>query len=67
MKTGDKLIAIDPCVMEYTNRPTLTVGKEYEVVGIKPDSFCIIDDDEDLHEFNLGDQQFFKQKKDENI
>lgn len=59
MKTGDKLIAIDPCVMEYTNRPTLTVGKEYEVMGIKPDSFCIIDDDEDLHEFDLADQQFF--------
>lgn len=60
MKPGDKLIAIDPCVMEYTNRPTLTVGKEYEVIGIKPDSFWIFDDDEDLHEFDLRDQQFFK-------
>ena len=39
MKTGDKLIATDPCVMENTNRATLTVGKEYEVIGIKPYSF----------------------------
>ena len=54
---GKKITATHPCYMEDDiNEPTLTVGKEYEIIGYQlsqPPRIIIIDDQEDKHEFNL--------------
>lgn len=46
-----KLIAINQCIMRGTNIPTLTIGKEYEVIGREKADICIIDDQGEEHFF----------------
>ena len=54
---GKKITATYPCYMEDNiNEPTLTVGKEYEIVDYilsQPPRIIIIDDQGDEHQFNL--------------
>ena len=61
MKVGYKLIAIDECVMRETEKPTLTVGKEYEVIKTTHFEFTIIDDANHIHNFVREDfNKYFK-------
>ena len=60
MKTGDKLIATDPCVMQGIGTNALTVGKEYSVVDSNGKRFTVIDDDGGTHHFETRGKQFFK-------
>lgn len=53
MKTGDVLIAINPCNMNSDKRPTLTVGKSYIVESVSSSDFYVIDDEGDNHWFNI--------------
>lgn len=53
MKTGDILVAINPCKMDSDKRPTLTVGKQYIVQLASSIDFCIVDDEGDNHWFNI--------------
>ena len=63
MKVGDKIIAIHPCVMYDTNEPSLTVGKEYEVIKIVRNEFYIKDDIPQEHGFIFPDfDKFFEMK-----
>lgn len=55
MKVGDKLIAIDECKMDGTERKTLTIGKKYEVIEIYNDEFEILDDENEPHFFDYSD------------
>jgi hypothetical protein len=63
MKVGDKLIALDECVMTATGSKTLTIGNEYEVIQIYDDEFSIIDDEGDEHEFEYDGYQYFFELK----
>lgn len=64
MKTGDVIIAIDPCIMDETDINTLTIGKEYTIVDdIEPVEGCIcVKDDTGVYHFFEIDTlyQFFK-------
>lgn len=58
VKVGQKLIAVNECVMDYTGETTLTLGEEYEIIEIhSPDEkwghFDIIDDKGTKHGFDL--------------
>lgn len=55
-KVGDKLIAIDECIMDFDDEKTLTIGKEYPIIDINEcdDLTTIIDD--------LGCEHFFEFK-----
>ena len=64
MKVGDKIIAIDPCVMDDTNEPSLTIGKEYEVIKIVRNEFYIKDDIPQDHSFYFHDFHDFFEMKD---
>ena len=37
IKIGEKVTAINPCIMRTTKVQTLTVGKEYEILDIERD------------------------------
>lgn len=51
MKPGDKLTAIDPCVMENTGEHALIVGKQYKI--------CAIDNEQIFIQSELfGDHKF---------
>lgn len=45
-KVGDKLIAIDECIIDFDDEKTLTIGKEYPIIDINEcdDLTTIIDD-----------------------
>lgn len=60
MKTGDKLIATDPCVMHGYGTHALTVGKEYRVLDSNGKRFTVIDDDGEPHHFETRGKEFFK-------
>ena len=61
MKTGDKIIAIDQCVMYDTQEPSLTIGKEYEVIKVTLNTFTVIDDIKSTHRFDIDEfGEFFK-------
>ena len=65
MKVNDKIIAIDPCVMDETNKPSLTIGKVYDIISLKNTRFEIIDDLGTPHSFLIYEfSDFFKEKKD---
>ena len=51
MKIGDKIIAIDPCVMLSSNESTLTIGNSYIVKNVMDNSFYIVNDNGDDHGF----------------
>jgi len=53
MKTGDVLIAINPCIMDMSRKATLTVGKQYVITIVRDKDFCIIDNEKDPHWFNI--------------
>lgn len=55
MKKGDKLIAIDECRMDGTNRKTLTIGSEYTVVNMFGNEFMVRNDYGEKHFFDLDD------------
>ena len=64
MKTGDVIIAIDPCIMDGTDINTLTIGKEYTIVddiGPGEGYICVKDDIGVYHLFEIDTlYQFFK-------
>jgi len=63
---GTILVAKDPCYMDgYSNQhPTLTVGKEYEIVDYRGDNdIVIVDDDGDNHLFEVNPDGSFKSFK----
>jgi hypothetical protein len=65
MKEGDKLIAINECIMDCSETKTLTIGKEYKVIEVNDEEFSIIDDENDRHYFCLDSyKDIFNQKKD---
>lgn len=66
-KENDIVIAIDECRMEDTNKPTLTIGKEYKVIRGNSHWFRIIDDEGDEHEFNSDWTYYFKLKQKDSI
>jgi len=37
LKAGDKVTAINPCLMRTTKVETLTIGKDYEILAIELD------------------------------
>ena len=53
MKVEDKIVAINPCIMDDSGLPSLTVGREYVIININGYQFTIIDDDNDFHDFDL--------------
>ena len=59
MKVGDKLIAIDECRMDGTERKTLTIGKVYEIFYAEDDEFSVIDDEGKEHYFDFYDYKDF--------
>ena len=64
MKVGDKIIAIDECVMYDTDEPSLTIGKEYKVIKIVGNEFCIKDDLIQDHSFTFTEfEEFFERKE----
>jgi hypothetical protein len=64
MKVGDKIIAIDECVMYDTDEPSLTIGKEYKVIKIVGNEFYIKDDLTHDHRFIFPDfDEFFVRKE----
>jgi hypothetical protein len=53
MKPNTVLIAIDPCIMEGTGTPALTVGKSYVTFGgASLSMFKIINDQGEEHSFS---------------
>jgi hypothetical protein len=66
MQIGTILTAINPCIMEESNKAALTVGKEYPVIKFHrlDGQFAIIDDFNDVHWFAFNGKhhysQFFK-------
>ena len=63
VKLNSTLTAIDECIMEDTDEPTLTIGQDYKVFETKESMFCITDDTNEPHWFSYHDyQQFFKLK-----
>jgi len=58
LRVGHPLKAIDPCVMDETDLPTLTVGNIYAITDIYYEKFEIIDDDGDKHLFSDNDNTF---------
>lgn len=69
IRKGTILIATDPCIMEDTGKPSLTIGKEYMVIGYNNDiekyHLCIIDDENEEHYFPIKDyKEFFNIKED---
>ena len=56
MRKGNILIAIDPSIMD-DGKPSLTVGKPYEIKSsvVFNERIEIIDDDGDPHEFSGSD------------
>lgn len=59
MKVGDKLIAIDECKMDGTERKTLTIGKEYAVKNVYDEEFTVLDDENEPHFFDYSDYKDF--------
>lgn len=59
MKVGDKLIAIDECKMDGTERKTLTIGKEYAVTYLYDEEFTVLDDENEQHFFEYSDYKDF--------
>lgn len=58
------LIAVDPCIMEDTEEPSLTVGKSYPIFHEDYSTITVIDDNSDEHEFIKEDlDAFFRQEQ----
>ncbi len=61
LAVGDIILATDPCVMDGTNQPSLTVGRHYQITQISKDGIVIVDDDGDDHHFQLSNlDEFFR-------
>jgi hypothetical protein len=55
------LIAIDECLFDESNRPTLTIDKLYNPIDIEDDGLTIIDDENDEHYFKFdGLEDYFE-------
>lgn len=66
MKIGDKIIAIDECVMINECKPNLTIGKEYVIYSVSIGSFYIVNDHEGTHGFPFTQfDKYFKLPKKE--
>lgn len=53
MQPGTILVAINPCVLTGSGRKTLTVGREYKVMGVRGNEIFIIDDTGINHYYDL--------------
>lgn len=51
IQIGDKLVAIDPCIMKLGGNPALNVGQEYEILRVRNDKISI--------KSNLGSDHYF--------
>lgn len=51
IQVGDKLVAIDPCIMKLGGNPALNVGQEYEILRVRNDKISI--------KSNLGSDHYF--------
>lgn len=71
IKKGTTLICTDPCVMEDTELPALTLGKVYHVKSIEGEYFVTVNDAGVDHNFEISprdlDQIFFKEVTDETL
>ena len=54
-KIGQKLKAIDVCAIKSDGRHALTIGKEYEIIGVYKKELSVIDDEGDEHSFDFED------------
>lgn len=57
-RTGDTLVAVDPCVMNLSGRASLIVGKEYPIIDTGKGQFCVRDEDNSKHWFNRRGKQY---------
>ena len=65
LKKGDILIAVDPCIMDFSKEQGLILGKEYEILEVdsKRKTFYIKSEVFEDHEFDLKSfDEFFKLK-----
>jgi len=53
MNKGDKLTAVSECIMNDDRNPTLTVGKEYQIMDMDSEDFCVLDNEGDQHWFPI--------------
>jgi hypothetical protein len=61
IKKGTKLIAIDECIMEFENVPSLIIGNTYEITGVFSNYFTISSHQHKEHEFNICElNSYFK-------
>jgi len=62
IKVGVFLTAINPCRMEdYPHELTLSVGRSYEVIRMRDNTFKVIDDYGEEHGFDINTAyEFFK-------
>lgn len=61
LEIGQKIIAIDPCVMFGSQNEALKVGKEYEIKAISKSSITIQSEEAVNHTFYLDElYKFFE-------
>ena len=63
IKKGTKLIAIDECIMEFENVPSLIIGNTYEITGVFSNYFTISSHQHKEHEFNICELNHYFQVK----
>lgn len=61
MHIGDKLTAINECIMNDDGRSTLTKGRVYLIADIDEVDmdFCVIDDEGDPHWFPISESDIY--------
>lgn len=61
MEKGSKLTVIDICFIKDYGFVVLTLNKEYEIINIINKRIFIINDEGDLHEFDINSlNKYFK-------
>jgi hypothetical protein len=55
LKIGDILICHKPCKMINTGLVTTTIGKYYKIISIQFHEITIIDDQGDIHTFDINE------------
>jgi len=59
IKEGQILTANQECKMHFDGRPTLTIGKSYEVIEMDDEDFGVIDDENDTHYFPIKELKLY--------
>lgn len=63
IQVGDKLVAINPCIMSVSGTPALNVGQEYEIINVRKDTISIKSNAGRDHQFYFSDiLSYFIQK-----